>query len=181
LNQYQDIRKKYKVWFLQELWNGIQSGFLVIGVFVILGIPVVIINVSWIIIHNFIVNLRIRRELVQTQNIPIESGEMNNLKEGDIIITIEFRKEDEKSYLHFNEFEFVNYIDEDKKSFIEGVEITDDSILAELKNIKFEKVVTKTDISRGFFRTKREAVDNFRQSIEDVYNEVMAVCNEFKE
>lgn len=118
---------------------------------------------------------------MQTQNIPIESGEMNNLKEGDIIITIEFRKEDEKSYLHFNEFEFVNYIDEDKKSFIEGVEITDDSILAELKNIKFEKVVTKTDISRGFFRTKREAVDNFRQSIEDVYNEVMAVCNEFKE
>ena len=102
------------------------------------------------------------------QLIPIDS-KLNNLKSGDKIFNVEFEMGDNPDFI-FRELEFKRYIE--KTIHIEGLETNENSIIAELRDPKFEKIEMKTDISCGFFLSKKEAVDEFVESIKLLYEKV---------
>jgi hypothetical protein len=116
---------------------------------------------------------------MQRQTIPLNSHDMTDLKEGDIIYTIEFIKEDDSAQLKCKEFLFKKYVTAKEDVHIEGLDINQDSVLAEIKDVKFDKIELKADIGVGFFKSKEAAAEAFMESIEAVYNEVKKAYQDF--
>jgi len=109
------------------------------------------------------------------QSIPIDS-KLDNLKENDKIYIVEFEMSDKPQFI-FKEFLFKSYLD--KTIHIEGIEADEDSILAELRDEKFPDKPLKTDISRGFFLSKKEAADEFYDSIVELSAAVLLAHTKF--
>ena len=117
---------------------------------------------------------------MQKQSLPIMS-KLEDLQSGEKIYTVELVVEDNKNVFSFTEFTFIKYLD--KKIHIEGIEINENSIIAQLKDERFKNTEIKTDISCGFFLSKKEAVEEFNASIYELmiktklaYDEFMKAC-----
>ena len=107
----------------------------------------------------------------QTQSVPIESQDyINQLKEDDKLYLVEFEYADGTPSLRIKEFDFKKYLA--KNTHIEGLEVDEESVLAEIVDPKFEKVLIKTDISKGYFRSPKDAAQAFLQFSKDLYEAV---------
>ena len=103
------------------------------------------------------------------QQVPLKS-QVDNLKQGDKLYTVEYVSENDKPYFKNNEFEFVQYLK--KGTHIENLEEHENSILAELKN---GNVTVKTDISMGFWRKKKDAARAFVEFTEILFESAKSI------
>jgi hypothetical protein len=104
---------------------------------------------------------------MKKSEILIES-KLQNLKPNDHIFSADFVSDEEGDRLEIKEFEFVKYLNKDTKIDIE----TKNSILAEIFDIRFPKVHSKTDISYGFFTKKEDAAESFVKMINHIHKVV---------
>jgi len=116
--------------------------------------------------------------MTQKQYVPIESEDyITGLKEDESIFTVEFIQEETGGPMFSNkEFIFKKFLNND--FHIEGLQKTENSILAEIRDIKFPDTPIRTDISRGFFRTKADAAYEFTKMLRVLYE---ASLKEFHE
>lgn len=103
--------------------------------------------------------------------IPIDKEELKesllSLKEGNKLYVAEFESENGKANIDNKTFTFVKYLAKD--SHIEGLDATENQILAELKDDRFDKITIKTDISSGFFLSKQDAIYKLLELFEWMY------------
>ncbi|MCF0124946.1 MAG: hypothetical protein HUJ68_04200 [Clostridia bacterium] len=104
-------------------------------------------------------------------NLGIDSN-IGDYKVGDHIFAAEFGvfSEDEKPTFKILEYEIKKII----KSTVDGV----DKSYAEIIDIKFPKVVIKSNLKSGFFKSGKEAAEEFISSMEYICTEAKKVYNE---
>jgi len=97
---------------------------------------------------------------MQKQAMPTQSKKIT-FKKGKSIFTVDFgqKENEEKPTFSFKEFKLVKMLD--KNSHIEGIEILESSQLAEIYDVNFPNMPIKTDISTGFFLSKKKAAKEF--------------------
>jgi hypothetical protein len=98
----------------------------------------------------------------------IES-KLKNLESGFHLFTADFVSDNEGDRLEIKEFEFVKYLNKDTKI---DIEINENSIPAEIFDIRFPKIHSKVDISYGFFTKKKDAADSFVKMINHIHKVV---------
>ena len=103
-----------------------------------------------------------------TSAICVESN-LTELKPGTHIFSADFVSDDQGDRLEVKEFEFVKYIVGNNTS---EIEINKDALPAEIFDIRFPKIHSKTDISYGFFLTKEDAAKAFVDMITHIYKTV---------
>jgi len=101
---------------------------------------------------------------------------LNELKPGDHIFSADFVSDDNGDRLEVKEFEFVKYIIGNNTS---EIEVSKNAIPAEIFDIRFPKIHSKTDISHGFFLTKKDAAKAFMDMISHIYKIVKESYKEF--
>ena len=105
---------------------------------------------------------------MRTHAIPLDSDDMTDLKEDDVIYTVELEKDENGIEFKIRKLLFMKYLHTD--IHIEGLENTNsESIIAELKDPNHNVGTLKTDISVGYFKSPKEACESFYHSIEELY------------
>lgn len=108
-------------------------------------------------------------------NILIESN-ISDLSPGDHIFSADFVSDEKNDRLEIKEYEFVKYLTGNNNS---EIEVNKDSIPAEIFDIRFPKIHSKTDISYGFFATGEQAAKEFVDMITHIYKIVKKSYKEF--
>jgi len=108
---------------------------------------------------------------MQRQSIPVDSNAtLDELKDGDKLYTVELQVNDGVGEFSCSKLTFKKYLND--KTHIEGINTSEDSILAELETDK--GLTVKTDISVGFFLTEYESVVEFTRGYEQTWEFVKA-------
>jgi hypothetical protein len=89
----------------------------------------------------------------------LNENRLEDLKSGDKIYQAELTSENGDMKLLIHELIFDKYLNKNVK--IEELEISEDSIVAQLHSEKAPKVPIKTDISCGYFLSEEEAAWEF--------------------
>jgi hypothetical protein len=101
-------------------------------------------------------------------SILVES-DLSDLKPKTHIYSADFVSDNNGDSLEIKEFEFVKYLQKDSHL---DIAVNEDSIPAEIFDIRFPKIHSKTDISYGFFSTKEEAAKAFVNMINHIHKVV---------
>jgi hypothetical protein len=101
---------------------------------------------------------------------------IENIKPGSHLFSADFVSDNEGDRLEIKEFEFVKFVTGRNSS---DININMDALPAEIFDIRFPKIHSKTDISYGFFLTKEDAAKSFVDMITHIYNVVTESYKKF--
>jgi hypothetical protein len=104
---------------------------------------------------------------------------IQDLSPGDHIFSADFVSDDESDRLEVKEYEFVKALQNNDTQLAKELNMSEMSSPAEIFDIRFPKIHSKTDISHGFFKTKEAAAEAFMNMITHIYESVKTSYNKF--